>query len=608
MTNSYKIKTINTAFMGSELRRKFIVLSLTVIFASGFVAAQISNGGAGGTPSITGFLDDIAMGVNDAISWDTGDNWESMLLYVILPALGVYAAARFVIGKGFHYAEANFQERSSLGSSELGDTAEWAAKILSAITAIWAVVAWGAFIAAYWYLAGLVFMIFLLWILVTGGIGVMSPFPELGLAGGNNAANGDNLDPEVEREINEIADQNQTLRDELEQVRNQEESDEERINSGDEGPEEAESHIRTELKELSKIEEQIAEIEKEVETVESQIKSQEQSTEQEEQHEQKLLQRLEAQQKKFAEALKDIGAYEEKTIENQNGIDEMLGGLKHSDQVDVNALEESIGYNFQNLQNIQSMLDSLFEMEQQEFKELQTALEEEKDVLSNLEAQKQEIVALEDQVKQLFEDIDILESCFEAEEDIISQTERLAQQVEDREDYQKLQEDEKIIENLEDKFNSVLNEEHKIRERIEELKEIEEHERSQHQQIIIELQEMEQSFDNTRQLLTQIGENMEGFLQDLRLDKDEIQRVLSSTRENLDDPEMKSKYEDAQRTYTSNRGGGDWSEINREFEQTLMATRSILDRLTGENSNQGMIQTMEEMEQYLGSYLSDIKG
>ena len=194
--------------MGSELRRKFIVLSLTVIFTSGFVAAQISNGGAGGTPSITGFLDDIAIGVNDAISWDTGDNWESMLLNVILPALGVYAAARFVIGKGFHYAEANFQERSSLGSSDLGETAEWAAKVLSAITAIWAVVAWGAFIAAYWYLAGIVFMIFLLWILITGGIGVMSPFPDLSLSSdsdnsgsGRDVASDGGVTAEVQNEV-----------------------------------------------------------------------------------------------------------------------------------------------------------------------------------------------------------------------------------------------------------------------------------------------------------------------------------------------------------------------------------------------------------------------
>ncbi len=575
--------------MGSELRRKFVVLTLTAIFASGFVTAQISNGGAGGAPSVTGFLDDIAIGVNDAISWDTGDNWEAMLLNVVLPALGVYAAARFVIGKGFHYAEANFQERSSLGSSELGDTAEWAAKVLSAITAIWAVVAWGAFIAAYWYLAGIVFLIFLVWILITGGIGVMSPFPDLSLGRGNtDTPTGDNVDPQVEREINEIADQNQRLREELQQVREQEESDEERIGD-DEGPEEAESHIRTELKELSKIEGQIAEVEKEVETVESQIKSQEQDTEQEEQHEKKLLNKLEAQQKKFKEALQKIGAYENKTIENQEGIDEMLDNLKHSDQVNKEAIQENLAYNLDNLVQIENMLESLNEMEQQEFQELKTVLQEEKEVLSNIEAQKQEIVALEDQVKQLFKEVDILESCFEAEEDIISQAEKLAQKVEDREDYQKLQEDEKIIDDLESKFNSVLNEENKIRERIEELKKIEERERGQHQQIIAELRELEKSFEKTRQMLIQVGVQMNEF-------QEEVNREINGS--NFDTAAESFYHNEANR-----RGETDF--IQQKFQDSVMLSNKIKMELEGDGGP-GMIGRIQEMEQYLENYLNEI--
>ncbi len=578
--------------MESELRRKFIFLSLTVIFVSGFVAAQTPGGGAGGAPSVTGFLDDMAMGVNDAISWDTGNTWEAMLLNVILPALGIYAAARFVIGKGFHYAEANFQERTSLGSSELGDTAEWSARILSAITAIWAVVAWGAFIAVYWYIAGLLFLIFLLWILITGGIGVMSPFPELSLGvGGSGGSNGDNMDPEVEKEIREIADENQRLRDELNQVREQEKTDEERINSGDEGPEEAESHIRTELKELSQIEKQISEVEKEVETIEAQIKSQEQETEQEEQHEQQLLQKLEAQQKKFKETLQQIEAYEEKTIENQNGIDQMLNSLKQSNQVNKDAIQEDLAYNLDNLVQIDNMLESLSEMEQQEFQELKTALEEEKEVLSNLEAQKQEILALEDQVKQLFKEIDILESCFEAEEDIISQAERLAQQVKDREDYQKLEEDEKIIEDLESKFNSILNEENKIRERIEELKEIEEYERNQHQQIINELQELEKSFEKTRQMLIQIDELITEF-------QEEVNREINGAN-------FETQAESVYHNKANRRGENDFQLIQQKFQDSVMLSNQIKAELEGDGG-QGMISLIQDMETYLGNYLKEI--
>jgi hypothetical protein len=160
--------------MSQSSAKKNILVSLLVTLLTGSVSAQ-----APGRP-LQNIADTFVNSLVGAIEWypTTEASLTSAILEIFLPFLAVYFAANFIIGKGIQYAEANFRDRTSIRSDDMSDAAKRATQAISAVMAIWTVVIYGGFLAIYWYLAGIVLFIFLIWILLTGGIGVMSPLPE----------------------------------------------------------------------------------------------------------------------------------------------------------------------------------------------------------------------------------------------------------------------------------------------------------------------------------------------------------------------------------------------------------------------------------------------
>jgi len=560
--------------------------------------------------SVAGAFDSLG----DSIDW-----WEEptmsitqFAIWVLIPSVGLFAIFNFVFQKSFEFASENFRNNSGYGNQGLGEMGKSMAKLLALATSIITVVVWGGLLGWAMIIAGLGGIIWFGWAVASGIGGTIGPLPFGAPSFGNSGEQ--QVPQEMIEEMESLDSENQRLRQEIEQLSQEQEDDEQAVSNRQESPAEAESHIKTELQQLKQLEQQLVQMEDQVETIESQIKNQEQQTEAEEQQEQKLLETLGQQQKKFTSALKQIEAYEEEIIQNEAEIDQIIEQFKNSGQIKTEVIHEDIAYNFRDLEQIEGMLRQLREMGEQEFQELQKALQEERDVLTNLGAQKQEIENLEGEVKQLFQEINIVESLFENEEDVIRLTEKLAQEVKDREDYQSLEEDERVIENLEQNFNTVLNKEREIRQKIEQLEEIEQAEREQHQQIIQELEELRKGFEKTQQMLRKIEELINKFIEEAQYEEMSVEEMEEMVKNDQtagggtkkDKVWSNSTSAREYKKKANERGVVDLEKTRKEFEKALAVAKGIKQDLEGSGNTQGVIAIVDEMERELENYLSQL--
>lgn len=545
------------------------------------------------------------------------DSVAGITLFFIAPLFGFYMINKNIFEIGFESFEERIDRTSYGRTNEDIPTGLKGAALAVAFITVQVVGLLGTFMLL--LITGLAYTAWLL-----NFIGLFGDYSGGGSSGGggspsstSSAGGGnDGVGQEVRDELEEIRSENQQLRDQLDQISGEQEEDETGMENGDEGPEEAETHIEQELKHLKAAEQILNQLEGEVERVESDIRDQEQRTEQEEQEELELIDALQRQQSKLYDALSKVDAAESEMIENENEIDQLIESVSSPDQINIDAIEEDMAYNIKNLQNVEAMFKNIREMEQNEFQELQRALQEEKDVLTNIENQGLEIQDLQVLVKNVFEESELLESLFESEEDVISMAERLAQQVEDREDYQRLEKDERVIDDLEQKFNTILNKERQLRETLDELGEIQQQEEGQHEKALRELEQLEQSLQKLQELLQKIDEELEQFLEKAQVEERSIEeaREMFERGETGDADPRDNNWDksEAAREYerkANDRGVTDFTQTKDEFQMSVQIAEGLIEDLQGVEGHEvrGLTQIITEMRNELQSVIQEVK-
>lgn len=584
------------------------VISLSAYISS--VSAQGFSviGGSGGTEaSMVEFFNEMVFYGFQV------DSVAGIMLFFVAPLFGFYMINKNIFEIGFESFEERIDRSNYARTNEDLPTGLKGAALAVAFITVQVVGFLGTFMLL--LITGLAYTA---WVL--NFVGLFGDYTGGGSSGGGSSSSSSSqtggTSQEILDELEDMKSENQQLRDELEQIRAEQEEDESDMENGDEGPEEAETHIEQELKQLNSVEQILNQLEEEVERVESEIKSQEQQTEQEEQEELELLETLQRQQNKLYHALSKVDAAESEMIENENEVKQMIESVSSPDQINLDAIDEDLAYNIKNLQNVEEMFKNIREMEQNEFQELQNVLQDEKDVLANIEAQGQEIQDLSILVKNVFQESELLESLFESEEDVLSMAERLAHQVEDREDYQRLENDEKVIDDLEQKFNTILNKEQQLRQRLEDLEDTQQQEEGKHEKALRELRQLEQSMKKVQELLQEIDQHLEQFLDKAQVEERSIEEAMdmfergetgdSNPRDvNWENSEAAREYE----RKANDRGTIKFNEVKDEFDMSVQMAESLLEDLRGMDGDDvtGLREMVIEMKNELQAIIREVE-
>ena len=418
---------------------------------------------------------------------------------------------------------------------------------------------------------------------------------------------------EVRQQLAQVQEENEDLREMLQQVRNEEESDENNLGD-DEGPEEAESHITQELQQLEGIENRFNEIESELEQIEEEIRTEENQNDQEEQELSQLEDKIRNQQRELHNILSKVVDVEDNLEQNEGEIDQMTTQLiKNPSTINENSLNQDLAYSSNSLNQIEEMFEEIHQMEQTEFQELREAIEDEKVIVSEIDRLGNQINTVEREIEELIENSKLLESVVEGEEDIIQKTERLAQQIKDREDYQNLEEDERVLEDVEGKVNTILNKEQTLKEKIQELEKHYESEKSRETNLLQELENLEASFEKTLKVLEKIGEKLVQFDNEVETD---LGNFEEATRVNGLQKFSAVREDENQRTEM----GGE--RLDEAFKNHIRKARALIGHLgydakfedLGYDANYGsakyetpIMTLMEEMYDELGMLISEIE-
>jgi chromosome segregation ATPase len=411
----------------------------------------------------------------------------------------------------------------------------------------------------------------------TGGSEVFS-----GVFGGDENQENEEIQERLERAERE----NQALREELERLSQEQDSDEENMQEGNENPEEAANHIKQELEQIKTIETQFSELEQQISQIEEEIRAEESEEQEELQEEEKIIQRIRDQQDKMGDALSRIDGLEEDVLERDQEIDQFINtSLKNPEQVNQQALSEDFKYNLEEIKNAREMGDQIRDIAQEEFSELRRVLEEEKDALKGIQSEQSQVQALQEEIEKLFKESDILESVIDEEDDVLSMAAEYAQEIKDTEDYQRLEEEEREFENLEEKIRSILNKERELRERLQELEEIEEQEEEENQQIIQELENLEKSLGEMLELVNKIDEELREVNEELVEEEDRVERL-----------------------FLRNRGSQEWGqgksgeEVFTEFMNEVNTLRDDID-----DESMGVKAVLTNMRNELEGFLEEIR-
>lgn len=199
-----------------------ILCVFLITLASQTLAAPITSGGS----STTGFQP-IIDSINNAIDWAEFEGLMDILIWLVVPALGIYAIFRFIFGKSFEYAEQNFRENSSISRDGLSDMAEWSARVLAGAVSVITVVEWGGTFGWLMILAGIAGAVTFIWHVVAGTRGNLMPHPfgenDVSTDGGQIGQRLDQDEDEVKRDQDQIGDIEREIED-AEETSNDEEA------------------------------------------------------------------------------------------------------------------------------------------------------------------------------------------------------------------------------------------------------------------------------------------------------------------------------------------------------------------------------------------------
>jgi chromosome segregation ATPase len=414
---------------------------------------------------------------------------------------------------------------------------------------------------------------------------------------------------ETIQQLNQVLAENEQLREQLEQVRNEEEDDEDNLGD-EEGPDEAESNITQQLEQLEQIETRFNEIESELEQIEEEIRTEENQTDQEEQELSQLEDKIRNQQRELHSIISRVVDVEDNLEQNEGEVTQLI---KDPSSINENSLKQDLAYSSNSLNQIEEMFEEIHQMEQTEFQELRTAIEDEKVIVSEIERLENRTNELKQEIEELIENSKLLESVVEGEEDIIQKTERLAREIKDKEDYQNLEEDERVLEDVEGKLNSILNKEQTLKGKMQEIEEHYENEKNRETDLLQDLENLEASFEKTLKVLKEIGEKLVQFDNEVESD---LENFEEATRINGLSNFSAVREDENQRTET----GGE--KLDEAFKNHIRKARALIGHLgynakfedLGYDANYDsakyetpIMSIMEEMYDELGMLISEIE-
>lgn len=168
----------------SKLNRINLYIFLSTVFTS--ITAGQGIGGSelpGGV--VINFVDDIVV--------SQVSTWNDLVLYVLIPLIGIYAILHFLFHHAFKLAEGNFNDNTGYGSSSMSDVGKQASKWVAAAAAVLTTMFYGGFTGVVILIIGFSAIIWFIWkvwkaIAATGGgFNIPNPF-------GGNGGGGDTPD------------------------------------------------------------------------------------------------------------------------------------------------------------------------------------------------------------------------------------------------------------------------------------------------------------------------------------------------------------------------------------------------------------------------------
>jgi hypothetical protein len=112
--------------------------------------------------STENFLDEQIAGFLDSLVVTSIDSGYDIVMYIIIPFLGMYGIMLYLTRKSFQIAEDNFRD-NSYGSSDLSDQAKKTTTLIAAAVSAVTVSMWGGFTPIIALLLGLIGAIFIIW-------------------------------------------------------------------------------------------------------------------------------------------------------------------------------------------------------------------------------------------------------------------------------------------------------------------------------------------------------------------------------------------------------------------------------------------------------------
>ncbi|QGA80817.1 DNA repair exonuclease SbcCD ATPase subunit [Candidatus Nanohalobium constans] len=405
-------------------------------------------------------LGDFFQVFNDQISWYDGEGLAPFILWILIPALGLFAIFNFVYTKAFEFAEQNFSNNSGISRDGLSDMADSMSKLLAISTSIVTLVFWGGLLGWAMIVAGAGAIVWFAWANAAGLKGTIAPLP---FGGDDEDGEGASSDM-VESLQNEIG----SLQDEIGDLRSRLDDD-----SSDENPDELLGEIDFEVSELEDIIGKLEGIESDFETTLSSVKDEEDYILREIEDEEKSIQKM------------------QQTVEDTQSVIKALAQVKSQG---VNPSE--FGY-----ENYGSLAKAFSESADQ-MSNFEGVLEEEMDIIERAGSVKAELKGLVAEISELEQEVEAVESLSEQLEGEEIQAEKIAKRYNDEADWEKIKEEEEETAAAIEKMEKVLKEKDEIKKQIQaELRELEEikqennEEISQIRQILQELNEEEQEID-----------------------------------------------------------------------------------------------------------------
>lgn len=143
-------------------------LSSSIVTGQGLDGSELPGG------VVIQFVDDLVV--------SQVSTWNDLVLFVLLPLIGIYAILHFIIHHAFKLAEGNFNDNTGYGSSSMSDTGEQAAKWVAAAAAVITTMFYGGFTGVVITIIGFIAILWFLWMVwkalasTGGGINIPNPF------------------------------------------------------------------------------------------------------------------------------------------------------------------------------------------------------------------------------------------------------------------------------------------------------------------------------------------------------------------------------------------------------------------------------------------------